>query len=365
MPRDEPRDPPAPSAVAAALEAGFDWTVTDVEPFQAGLNAVSRVERTDEEPVVAKLATFVTDAELHTEARLHARLAADSDARLPGVVGTLATTEPGVACLVTEYVPGHHETDLRAFSRGQQRQLLAESGRLLAQVHAVSVTDGFGPLERPEGGSTTDRPREFDGDQTPEFTADPSLDWSEWFRRLCQQMRAGLTGVGATTDANPRFGDLADRITSTLAGPVEPATQPAVLIGDFRPANLVFGEPPAADADDGDRLIRALVDIGAGPTADGLLDLALAEDALVGIPFGGTEHGEEYRRVLRRAYCDESGLDPTVVRERRYTRYRLYARGRRMAAFDYWQQFAHETNSAATAERWRRHVRRLCRRLDG
>ena len=133
---------------------------------------------------------------------------------------------------------------------------------------------------------------------------------------------------------------------------------PAILFGDYRPANLVL-----ASDDQEDPIIRAVIDIGCGPATDGLLDLALAEDALVDIPFGGTERADYLRDRLRASYSARRNADISTFDSDRYTAYRLYARIRRMGTFGYWVQFAREADQDATARRWRSFARDLLREL--
>lgn len=347
MPRTTPRDPPPTDAVAATVGRRLDERVVACEPFANGLNAVYRVAFADAPPAVAKLATFSTDAELRVEGRLLERLAA-AGVPVPTHHGTVlpADHDLSVAVLLTAFVPGRRLTDLRAFSRRACERLFVAAGRHLAAIHAPRIADEFGPLAHAGG----------DGDG---LTATGAGDWPTAFRRLVADLGGRLAGDGYTTDDRPRLADLAPRVTTRLRAAVgdDWDATPALLTADYRPANLVFGPD-----DDARPLVRAVVDVGDGPAGDGLLDLALAEHALVTVPFTDEDRRADGRSRLRTAYRRGGGreFDPDGDR---YTAYRLYAVARRAAGLDYWAQFAPESEPAAVADRVRRRIDRLCRRL--
>lgn len=348
MVRDEPRDPPACRAVSNAVEAALGWHVTGVRAFDEGLNAVYRVERDNDSPVVVKTATFASDEQLLVEATLLSRLANETDVPFPSVFATLkpGASPLGIAAFVMEYCEGRGVTNILDLSTGGQDRLIAESGRHLAAVHDARIVDGFGPL-RLTGDCLLPNPR--------------YESWNTWFRELVDRALSRLQGKGFTTDATPRFADLDTEtrealLTATTRGNWE--ADPAILFGDYRPANLVL-----ASDDRVDPIIRAVIDIGCGPATDGLLDLALAEDALVDIPFGGTERADYLRDRLRASYSARRNADISTFDSDRYTAYRLYARIRRMGTFGYWVQFAHEADQDATARRWRSFARDLLREL--
>lgn len=314
-----------------------------VEPSEEGLNAVYRVDRVEAAPVVVKTATVSTDRELLTEAAVLSRLEAATDLPVPTVH---ATVEPetgplDLAALVLEYRSGLTEPDLLSLSPAARERLVVEAGRHLAGIHGVRLADGFGPLDLRDG----------------TLTVEPAHDWPDWFRALADDTVAGLRGEGLTTDDHPRFADLAPVVGTALDGPLgDRNPEPALLIGDYRPANLRL-------APDSTPVVRAVLDPGHGPTADGLLDLALAENAFVDIPLGSTDRADRLRARLRTAYCSRRGTDPAVLEGERYARYRLYAWARRMAAFDYWSGLARGTDTDATAGRCRRAVERRLDRL--
>lgn len=341
MVRETPLDAPAPDAIATVVEFRLGRSVADVTPFEEGLNAVYRVDRAGGDPVVVKTATFATDEELLTEAEVLDRVATESDVPVSAVFAALEPDDwPGeTAAFVMSHCDGREVTDVLALSRGAHERLVTESGRHLAAVHEVRLVEGFGPLGRSDDGLTLRHEYE---------------SWPAWFDELASDAVRGLRGEGFTTDDECRFSDLAPAIGHALCGAVfgpTGAVSPALAVGDYRPANLVLA------ADDGaDPVVRAVVDLGCGPTADGLLDLALAEDALIDVPLGGTGRAERLRDRFRSAYIAEFGVDRDELRSDRYTRYRVYARTRHMAAFGYWAQFARESDPDAVASRWRSFV---------
>lgn len=339
--RDEPRDPPSLDAVAATVESALGWTVTTVTPFDEGLNGVYRIDRANDDPVVLKAASFVTDDELLTEAALFERIGAASAVPVPAVNATLdaAGTDFGVAAFVMEHCEGRVEPDLLELPPDARGRLVAESGHHLARSHAVRVTDEFGQLTLRDGAVASVESYE---------------EWTTWFATFAEFVGDALLGEGATTDDEPRFADLAPAVERALTEAVDAGgwtAEPSLMFGDYRPANLVL-----APTDDADPLVRAVVDVGVGPTADGLLDLALAEDAMVDVPLGGTQAADRLRERLRGAYAERRGLDPAAFESDRYACYRLYARARRLAGFDYWATFAREADVDAVAARWRSFV---------
>lgn len=358
MPRETPREPPSAAAVAAAVAeavadgdesaAGPEPDPSAVSPFEEGLNAVFHVGLGDSS-VVCKTATVSTDAELLAAAEVLRRVGAETTVPVPSVEAVLEPTENSpldVAAVLLEYVDGRVETDIRALDREMQTAVIDASGTHLAAIHDLRVADGFGPLRRV--GDTLE--------PNPRFET-----WPEFFDSLAADAVGALDGEGFTADAEPRFDDLSDEIRSVLTGAADEswAPAPSILLGDYRPANLVLSRER-----DIERPIRAVLDLGAGPTADALADFALAENALVEIPFGGTDRAAVLRDRLRTAYFDRQDVDRSVCRTERFALYRLYAHARRLGAFDYWAQFAHESARSATEARLRGSVRDLLDRLD-
>ena len=336
MVRDTPREPPSLEAIADFVETHLGWTVSTVTRFEEGLNAVYRVDRHDGDAVVVKTATVVSDDALLVEATLHAAIAAETGVPVPAVLETFEREETSInlAAFVMEYRPGRTVTDIHDLSSNAQERLIVEAGHHHAELHGARIVDGFGPLALSNG----------------DVVADPAYpSWGAWFEARIEQALDGMRGVGVTKDSRPQFSDLETEVRSILGREISSTWEvvPAIFFGDYRPANLVLS------TDDESRpLVKAVVDVGAGPTGDGLLDLALAEDALVDIPFGGTDRADLLRMLLRDAYSETRHVDADVFETDQYTRYRLYARARRMGSFGYWGQFVHEDDRDIAARRW-------------
>lgn len=349
MPRDPPLDPPPASDAAAAADAALDRDVADVTPIEEGLNAVYRVTLADGARVVLKAATLATDAEFRPEPRLLDRLDRETSVPVPSVRATVDGDDSplGVAHYLADYCEGRAVRDVLELDPSAHERLVVESGRHLAALHALTF-DGFGRLRADDSGGLR--------------VADPRASWRECFRELAAERVAGLRGEGFTADDDPRFADLAgdlaaafEKLPADAAGSVE-----AVLLhGDYRPANLVLAPP-------GERpVVEAVLDVGA-QTGDGLLDLALAESSLVDVPLGGTERATALRRRLRAAYLAERSV-PGDAFELRYPCYRLYAWTKCLGAFDFFAQFARESDPDAAAARWRSAAeacRRACEAAD-
>lgn len=367
MGRESPLEHPSTDAVAGAASRVLGRPVAAVAPVDEGLNAVYRVSFDDDEPPdagVLKLATFADDAAYLPEPRLFSLLA-DAPVPVPEVLAT--ETRLDAAFGVTSYREGRSVTDVLALSPEGRERLVSEAGRHLAAIHDAGVLDH---VSTPDGAYGDLRLQEADPD-VPLVVGSNATDsavtahegWPDRFAVVVDRAAAGLAGESYTSGGLDRFADLAPVVRDAVAATPLPATLPvATLHGDYRPANLVF-----APADDAAPLVRAVLDFGSPETGDGLFDLALAENALVGVPLGGTDRGEYLARALRESYAahrdvavgDRLGLggggQPDVV----YRTYLLVARAKRTGAFDYFERFAREGDDAAVARRFRSGVATL------
>lgn len=336
MPRSPPRDPPDSAAVARLVRTSLDTAVETVTRYDEGLNAVYRVDLSDD-AVVCKTATFSTDEELQVEAALTDRLDRETDvpvATVREVTGQNAGPLD-VTALLLDHVDGRTVPGPLSLSPADHERLVAESGRHLAAVHDADLVEGVGRLTV-DGGS---------------LCLESERQWPSFFESLVEETLAGLKGEGYTT-GDGRFADLVPTVREALAdGPGVEAPDPALLLTDYRPSNLVLGPPGATP------LTEGVIDVGQGPVGDGLVDLALTEGALVDVPVGGTDRAERLRQALRERYRDRRSMDLSRVFAPggRYERYRLYARARRLSTFDYWVQFARDEESAV-ARRFRSSV---------
>jgi aminoglycoside phosphotransferase (APT) family kinase protein len=350
MVRDDPLDWPAPEEAPTAAEQALDRPVISATTIEEGVNAAYRLELGDDTRAVLKAATLATDDELWPEPYLLTRVSRNTEIPVPDVLATIEPDEStlGTAAFVTRYCEGRHETDVLELSPDARERLVREMGRYLAQLHDLTtdleIADGFGELGVENGEVVVSSARN---------------SWSARFRELTSDALAGLTGEGLLNDDEARFADLEPKIRAALeAFPPDDAfprdIDPAVLHGDPRPANLVF-----APEDDADPIVRAVLDFG-GKTGDGLLELARAEDAFVDVPLGETDRADHLRGVLRDAYRANRDADFSRSFGNQYAFYRLYARTRSLAAFDFWAQFAREDDRDATARRWRSFVCDRC-----
>lgn len=353
MIREDPLDDPPAPAVAAALERDLGVEAADVVPIEEGLNAVYRIDRDDGERSVLKAATLATDAVLLAEAMTLERVGRETVVPVPEVLATVDADAStlGPAYFLSRYRAGRTVTDLLGLEPAARERLLRESGRHLARIHDLRVADRFGPLR-------------VEGDR---LTAAPGLDdWSARYRDLVEEATSGLRGEGYTNDPDSRFADLVDPVREVLLdAPLQNwSVRPAICYGDYRPANLILAPtseaPAGGNAETGarvpDPLIRAVVDFGGCSTGDALLDLALAEDALVDVPLGGTDRADRLRSAFRTAYVEERDGGRRPGETGRYPYYRLFARVERAGAFGYWSQFAREDDLEAVSDSFRAFV---------
>jgi len=250
VPRDERLDEPSPEAVRAAARATFDSTVDHVTPIDKGVNALYRIEFRTGERGVLKAPTVATDEEFLVEPALLDLIGRDTAVPVPQVLAQeMAVDGPlDVACYVMEHLEGREIQSLVDLPSSVRERLLREAGAHLAAIHELRITDSYGRLHV------------VDGDLTVQS---PVQSWNALFEDLVGEITAGLLGDGLLTDANPRFADLEPTIRETLTdfhtavdGSPPP---PAIVMGDYRPANLLV-----ASHSDADPIVRGVFDIG-GP----------------------------------------------------------------------------------------------------
>jgi aminoglycoside phosphotransferase (APT) family kinase protein len=346
MVRDSPLDWPDPAEAATAAEQALDRPIEDATTIDEGVNAAYRLELGDGTRAFLKAATLAPDEAFRPEPHLLALVGRETDVPVPEVLAAVPPAEDAdenpleVAFFVSRYCEGRHETDVLELSPEAHERFVRVVGHYLADLHDLDVAEQFGVL------------RVADGELT---VPDPRDSWPEWFGELAEEVLAGLDGEGHLMDDAARFADLEPTVRDAFerfprADPDRDVT-PAALHGDPRPANVVF-----APDDDADPLVRAVLDFGA-ETGDGLLDLARAEDALIDLPLGESERADELRRVLRKSYRDHRDAEVGDPFPTRYASYRLYARAKALAGFDFWAQFAREDDRDAIARRWRSFVR--------
>jgi Ser/Thr protein kinase RdoA (MazF antagonist) len=374
MSPDEPLDPPSTEAVRDAAAATRDRPVESVTPIDEGLNAVYRLRFQDDEAAVLKVATLTPDPAFLAESRLLALLE-DTDVPAPSPLVSLGTEESPfeAAALVTEHLPGEQVTDVFALRPAAYEQFVREAGQHLAALHGIDIaahieTRGgqYGDLQVP-GGDCSEPLTVVDAGLSADDPVPGLESWPGRLETVVDRVAAGLEGQTYTTDGD--FSDLVPVVRDAVADADLPTTPPlSALHLDYRPANALF-DPAAVDEQAGDAdaaatgsdVVRGVLDFGEPETGDGLLDLALAEDALVGVPLGGTDRGERLASALRQSYAANRSGD--VAFDERYTAYLLLARASRLGSVGYFWQFAREDEKAAAVERWQNRIRTLAGRI--
>ena len=339
MPRDERLDEPSTEAAEAAARAIFERRVVETARMDGGVNALYRIEL-DDRAVVLKAPTIATDEAFLAEPAVLRFIGQETPVPTPQILAQIAP-EAGpldTAFYVMEFIDGRQVRSLMGLSPPARERLVREAGTHLAAIHELRITDTYGRLH-------------FSDDDLG--VKSPFQSWDAFFGELVEEVITGLRGDGHLTDEEPRFADLAPTIRNTLADysvTVDPPPAPALVVSDYRPLNLIL-----ATADDTDQLVQGVIDVS-GLAGDPLLDAALTEEAMINVPLGGTANTESLRRVFRTAYADGRNSERELLFDERYPYYQLYARAKRLAAFEYTAQFARETDPGAIAKRWRSFV---------
>lgn len=391
MPREDPVDEPAPEAVREEARVALDRGVTAVAPIERGVNALYRLDLEDGTRAVLKAPRYATDAEFLAEPAVLSLIGRKTAVPVPRVLATTGADEGplGTASYAMAFLDGREVDGVLGLPPATRERLVREAGAHLAAIHDVRIAGAYGPLQGPEtcgsrqdpetDGSRRDPERygplqvageddppqdDFPQDDPPQDdarrltdgdlrVAPPFESWDALFEELVEEVTAALLGEGPLTDAEPRFADLEPGIRRALAGDrtavADASPPPAIVVRDYRPANLVL----AAD-DDADPIVRGVFDVG-GLVGDGLLDVARTETALIDVPLGGTAEAASLRTAFRAAYA-EGRDDGRALFDERYPCYRLYALAYRLKAFDYSVRFAREADPDAVARRWRSSV---------
>lgn len=338
---DGPLDEPSAQAARTAATAALDRRVTDLARIDEGVNALYRLDLADGDRAVLKTPLYATDEAFLVEPLLLSRLGAETTMPVPDVLAS-ATAADGpldTAYYVMDHVDGRVVPAALDLPHEAHERVVQEAGRHLAAVHERPVGLGWGEVVAVDGELAV---------------LDPDDSWPATLDRLTANVVAALRGEGALADDDPWFADLAPAVRAALTDPDSPVAdaepKPSFVIGDYRPANLLL-----APNDDADPLVRGVVDVG-GLVGDCLLDVAMAEDALVDTPYGGTDRAGTLRETFRDAYATARGLAREAVFDDRYPYYRLYARADRLSALEYLAGFAREDEVEAVARRWRSFV---------
>lgn len=337
MPEDGPRDEPTAAVAREAATSALGERVDDVTRIEKGVNALYRLE-CENSTAVLKTPLYADEAAFLAEPAVLTRVGEGTTAPVPEVLATMPADDGPLdaPCYVMAFVEGRDVDRVPALSTKTRDRLVREAATHLAAIHDLDVPTGYGQL------------RVLDGD----LVVDPAFDsWREQFDAMVAEVTVALRGEGSLTDDDPRFADLASEVRTVLtdAPVVSESPSPALVVRDYRLANLVLA------SDDADPLVRGVLDTS-GLVGDPLLDVAKTEEALVGLPLGGTDGADSLRETFRATYAERRGHDPAHLFGDRYPCYRLYARAYRLKAFDYAMQFTWETDPDAVAERSRRFV---------
>lgn len=239
------------------------------------------------------------------------------------------TSPFGASFCIVRVDGGQRLPDVLALPERAHERLVREAGEQLAALHNTDFdlrtsADGgpYGDLRVPA--CHPDAPLTV-VDATGRTTGPGDEHWSDRVDSLRDRAVAGLRGG--------EFDDLTGTVADGLTAATVPDRPPAATLHlGYRPAKLSFepGITWPTHARRESAAVRAVRGWASASTGDGLLDLAIAEDALVGLPLGGTDRARELTAVLREAYVDARGVS-TPFGER-YAAYLLLARARLLAA---------------------------------
>lgn len=352
-----PSDRPAVGSVRDAAVAALGRPVAAVDPRSDGRYAL---ELESGETATLRLAADGDDAAQLVEPCLLSALAG-ADVPTPDLLAAVAPDASpfGVSFCITSVASEQRLDHVLDLSEGAHERLVREAGAQLAALHGADIdarlsVDGgpYGDLRVPDCHP-----------DAPLVVVDAAADgprpgherWPAYVERLTERALAGLQ--------DGEFADLASTIRAGIDAatlPAEPTIAPLHL--DYRPENLAFEPGITWPSHDGrrDGVVRSVRRFDSAGTGDGLLDLAIAEDALVGLPLGGTDRGRELAAALRESYVAERGVS-TPFGER-YAAYLLLARARLLARTES-HRHTREHDADDAAARFRARVETLAGEL--
>lgn len=315
-------EPSAAAVRAAVAKLVPDATVNDVEPVEAGKNAVYAVSL-DEREAILKVGTASPDR-VRAEPEIMGVVRERTGIPVPAVLGASddALERPWY---LAERVPGRttpdRPTDLPV---AVLERLCVEAGRHLAELHDLDRFEGFGPLVPDEGDVRV---------------ADPDVGWPALLSRAT---------AAKVEDLAERFDPLrddlqayADAVADDLAGRGPFAS--AFVHMDYRPANLVF-TPEAAT------VTRGVLDWAGAAAAPPAYEVAHAEALLSDWPRLADAERTRLRKCFEAGYAEVRDL-PAVP-----AAYRVDARLRLMKHLDV---EVGDRDPAAVRDRADDHRRRL------
>lgn len=291
-------------------------------------------------------------------------LAALADTAIPApelLVAVGPDTSPlGAAFCIVRADGGQRLDHALALPAPAHERLVREAGEHLAALHNADIdvrssADGgpYGDLRVPDCHPDAPLTVVDVADGTPE----PGHErWPARVETLTERVVDDLRGSA--------FDDLAGTVRAAIDAADLPDRPPAALLHhDYRPANLAFepGITWPTHARRESEVVRTVRGLDSPSTGDGLLDLAVAEDALVGLPLGGTDRTRELTAALRESYVAQRGVS-TPFGER-YAAYLLLARARLLATTESDHRHTSEHDAHGARVRCRERVQWLADEL--
>ncbi|GAB7094554.1 hypothetical protein JCM30237_17070 [Halolamina litorea] len=279
----------------------------------------------------------------------------DTDVPAPELLAAVGpeTSPFDAAFCIVDVNRGQRLDDVLDLPEPAHERLVREAGAHLAALHNASV----GAYTTENGGAYGDLRVPNCHPDSPLVVVDGGDEevrpaharWPDRVERLTDRALGGLQGG--------EFTDLVGPIGAGVAAaglPERPAA--AALHLGYRPANIEFepGITWPSHAQRGGTVVRTLRGFENASTGDGLLDLAVAEDALISLPLGDTDRAQELTATLRESYVAERGV-PTPFGER-YAAYLLLARARLLSRLGAPYRVTREHDAYDAAIRFREQV---------
>lgn len=224
----------------AISEITSEWRIRTAaaSPSEAGHHAVYRLTIDTPEGVrecYLKATPEEKSPSVDLEARILAVLGSRTALPVPTVYGAIdAHDELPTPCVLLEAMPGEAttRTGVASLSEGRYRRIARETGRYLADLHAVDAVDAFGFLNYQGSTLRGERPG---GGLDALTVADPISDWHE---RLRDWARGTIDGLHGT-----RFADLApaaERAVGARIGGLEGGFTPSLARIDQSLENVLL-----------------------------------------------------------------------------------------------------------------------------
>lgn len=295
------------ATVRAVVRREFpDRTVRAIRELPGGRKATYAVDLSSERVVVAVCERSGDEERFAAEPAVMRTVRRETDVPVPRVLAVDRSKRavPN-AYYVTRLVEGYDPRDrYRYLPRDVRAALVRAAGRHLGAVHRAVGFDACGRLRAAGGGPTV-----VDGAPWP-ATLGALID--DWIDRLEGGRFVDLAGT---------FRRARDALVERLAGGTY---RPALLHGDYRPANLLVRH--------GD--VAAVVDWGAALAGHAEYDFFKFEKNFLLAQFRTAAARDALRGAVYEGYRETAGLDPGW-RERR-TGYRIAYKLESMRSFHRW-----------------------------